>query len=224
MKFEKRYNQDENFRAVEEDGKRYLEGYAAKFNVRSKLIFEGGRLFTETLERGAFDNVLDNDVILTFNHSKDKVMARTTSGTLELNTDDVGLKFRAELPNNVSHATDTYELVKRGDLNANSFAFFVTKEGQTWSKDTDGNPVRSINEIKKLSDVSVVTNAAYPETEIAARSLAEVEAEVEEEVTDEVTEEVVEEVVEEEELEVTTQDIINELEKLKMKLKITKIK
>jgi len=223
MKFERRFNTDEHFRAIEDNGKRYLEGYAAKYNVRSKLIFENGKLFTEELQRGAFDNVLtDNelDVIFTFNHSKDKVMARTTSGTLKLNSDETGLKFRAELPNNVTYANDTYELVSRGDLNANSFAFFITKEGQLWTRDGDGNPVRTITQIKRLSDVSVVTNAAYPETEIAARALEEVETEeVETEVKDEV-----EEKSEEEEKKVATPEIKDEKEYLEMKIKISKLK
>jgi len=223
MKFERRFNTDEHFRAIEDNGKRYLEGYAAKYNVRSKLIFENGKLFTEELQRGAFDNVLtDNelDVIFTFNHSKDKVMARTTSGTLKLNSDETGLKFRAELPNNVTYANDTYELVSRGDLNANSFAFFITKEGQLWTRDGDGNPVRTITQIKRLSDVSVVTNAAYPETEIAARALEEVETEeVETEVKDEV-----EDKSEEEEKKVATPEIKDEKEYLEMKIKISKLK
>jgi len=220
MKFEKRYNQDDEFRALEEDGKRYLSGYAAKFNVRSKLLFENGKLFNEVLQRGAFDDVLkseDLDVILTFNHSKDKVMARTTSGTLELNTDDVGLRFKAELPNNVSYANDTYELVERGDLNANSFAFAITKEGQLWTRDDEGNSLRTITQIKRLSDVSVVTSPAYPETEVAARALEEAEVEVEEE-TPEI------EVKSEEEVDDTTQEILDELDKLKMKIKINKLK
>lgn len=214
MNFEKRYNKDETFRAVEgEDGKRYLEGYAAKYDVRSKLIFEGGKLFQEEISRGAFDDVLNDDVILTFNHSKDKVMARTGSGTLELNSDDTGLHFRAQLPNNVSHANDTYELVKRGDLNANSFAFFVAKEGQLWTREADGTPIRTITQIKRLSDVSVVTNAAYPDTEIAARSLADTEEVVE----DTVEEEIVQEVI-------PTEDEKDSVKELELKIKYLKLK
>jgi len=142
-------------------------------------------------------------------------MARTTSGTLKLNADEKGLKFRALLPNNVSYVNDTFELVSRGDLNANSFAFFVMPEGQRWEKDGDGNPVRFITKIQRLSDVSVVTNAAYPDTELAARALEEVEREVE--TVPPVT---VEEIV----IEEPQQNIDDEIEKMKMKLKITKIK
>jgi len=212
MKFEKRFYSTE-FRAVEEDGKKYLEGYAAKFGVRSKLLFENGRLFTEELSRDAFEGVLENDVILTFNHSKDKVMARTTSKTLQLNTDDTGLFFRAELPSNVSYANDIYQLVERGDLNSNSFAFYVTREGQSWTKDEEGNPLRTIKKVERLSDVSVVTNAAYPDTEVAARSYEETREDEPEETEEEPRE------VENEEPAVD-----DEIEKLKLKTKLIKIK
>lgn len=159
-----------SFRAIEEDGKKFLIGYASVFNQRSKLIYENGKFFYEVIAPNAFDEVLreNPDVILNFNHQRDKVIARTKSGTLQLSTDDKGLLFRAELPN-VSYALDVYELVSRGDLFENSFAFVIRKGDDEWSKDADGNLIRLVKKVSRLLDVSVVTDGAYANTEVSAR-------------------------------------------------------
>jgi HK97 family phage prohead protease len=162
-----------SFRAVEEDGKKFLEGYGSVFNQRSKLIYEHGKFFFEIIDPKAFDEVLRDeslDVYLTLNHSRDKVIARTISGTLTLTTDEKGLLFRAEMPN-VSYANDTYELVSRGDLFENSFAFVVNRNDEEWTKDKDGNNIRFIKKVSKLIDVSVVTNGAYANTTVSARQI-----------------------------------------------------
>ena len=164
--------EETSFRAFEEDGKRYLEGYGSVFNQKSKLIFEHGKFFYEIIDPRAFDEVLNEkklDIYLTFNHSRDKVIARTTSGTLQLSTDDKGLLFRAELPN-VSYALDAYELVKRGDLFENSFAFVVKNGDEEWTRDSDGNNIRIVKRVSKLIDVSIVTSGAYENTTISARN------------------------------------------------------
>lgn len=168
---EKRYfdRNDIEFRAVEEEGKRFLVGYAAVFDKRSRLILENGKQFYESVKRGAFDDVLkqeDLDVKLVFNHDKNKILARTVSGTLSLSADDKGLAFRAEIPN-VSYANDVYELIKRGDLFSNSFAFKVAKDGEEWGKNEEGVRTRSINKIKGLYDVSVVVDACYTDTSLS---------------------------------------------------------
>lgn len=173
---EKRFLSEEaQFRAFEEDGKNFLEGYAAIFNSQSRLLSERGIIFYEQLERTAFDNVLKEenlDVYLTFNHSRDQIIARTISGSLKLSTDDTGLFFRAEIPN-VSYAQDVYELVKRGDLVDNSFAFQFADEDMTHGKAKDGLPLRTVSNVRNLIDVSVVTKGAYAETEVEARGLKE---------------------------------------------------
>lgn len=165
-------NEQTSFRAVQEGDKKYLIGYAAVFNQRSKLIFENNRFFYELIDSKAFDNVLADeklDVYLTFNHSRDKVIARTISNTLQLSIDDKGLLFKAEIPN-VSYANDVYELVSRGDLFENSFGFATKRGDDEWSKDEDGNNIRLIKNISKLIDCSVVVSWAYENTTISARN------------------------------------------------------
>jgi uncharacterized protein len=169
--------QDEvQFRAVSEGDKRYLEGYAAVYNSRSKLILERGEVFYEELRSGAFDKVLQDetlDVYLTLNHQRDKIMARTVNGSLELSSDEIGLKFRAEIPDRVSYANDVYELVKRGDLYQNSFAFVTLEENTEWSMTEEDIPLRGIKVIDRLVDISVVTIPAYNQTSVQARDLPE---------------------------------------------------
>lgn len=165
------YSGDISFRAFEENDKRYLEGYAVVFNKRSKLISENNRLFYEIIKPEAFNDVLkseDLNVVLTFNHERDRVIARTKSGTLKLSLDEYGLRFIAEVPN-TTLGNDIYELVKRGDLFENSFAFAVKKNDDEWTKDENGNDLRIIKKVSRLFDVSIVVDAAYSDTYVMAR-------------------------------------------------------
>ena len=166
-----------SFRAEEVDDKRFISGYAAVFNHPSKLLYENNKFFNEVIAPGAFDEVLRSEnlnVIFTFNHMKDKILARSVSGTLELSTDDKGLHYRAEVPN-VSYANDVFELVKRGDLFESSFAYAVTRDNQEWTRSEDGTNIRTIKKVSYLADVSVVINAVYSttDTEVAVRMLKE---------------------------------------------------
>lgn len=171
-KFTRNIETDEiSFRAFEEEGKRYLSGYASVFNVRSKPIFENNKLFYEIVDPRAFDEVLSNpnlDVIYNVNHNNGSIMGRTKSGTLKLSTDKKGLRFICEVPNTTVGA-DVYELVSRGDLYECSFAFSVKNSDEVWTKDEDGNNVRTIKKIAKLYDVSTVYSGAYASTDVFAR-------------------------------------------------------
>ena len=172
MKIEKRlYNNDTELRAYNEGDQKVIEGYAALYEVESRLLYENGKKFIEIISRGAFKDVIQNDVYFTYNHSKDTILARTISGSLVLTEDEKGLRFRAVL-NNTTISNDIYEMVLRGDINENSFAFQVN-DGQKWERNAEGVPLRRISRISNLFDVSVVTKAAYPQTEVYARGFEE---------------------------------------------------
>lgn len=179
---ELRYNIEQSVRVSESDGKRYLSGYAAVFNSKSRLIYERGKFFYECISPRAFDNVLqsgDLDVVMTFNHKQDSVIGRTTSGTLTLAVDEVGLRFTVEVPN-TTLGNDTYEMVQRGDYNQCSFTFSIPEGGDKWSRDDSGDAIRTVNEISRLYDVCICSvNGAYAETnveaEYAARCIAELD-------------------------------------------------
>lgn len=171
---ERVYDSNElQIRAVEGPQKEMiLEGYAALYNVRSKLLYNQ---FYEIIERGAFDEVVsrkDLDVVAVPNHRHDLVVARTANGTLELKSDDTGLFFRAVL-NDTSDAIDLYKRVQRGDIFQNSFAFMPAKDGYRAEKTEEGTDLYVVTKVETLRDISPVTFPAYAETSLSARELTD---------------------------------------------------
>jgi len=132
-------------------------GHAAVFNS-STII--GGQ-FIERIRPGAFSRVLSErpDVIANFNHSVDMLLGRTSSGTLRLKQDKIGLAYEIDPPN-TSVGRDVVELLERGDLRGSSFAFNVKPSGEVWTRE-DGRSVRTITEINALADVCVCSTPAY---------------------------------------------------------------
>ena len=131
-----------------------IEGYAALYDNETNI-----GPFRETISRGAFDDVLDNDVRALMNHDPNYVLGRTGAGTLELELDDTGLKYRIKLGEQ-QYAKDLYESVKRGDISQSSFAFTIAE--QSWN---ENRTVRSVDKVATLLDVSPVTYPAYKDTE-----------------------------------------------------------
>jgi hypothetical protein len=153
------------FRVLKDDGKSSLEGYAARFDKWSEDL--GG--FTEKIKRGAFKKALKNaDVRALFNHDPNYVLGRSTAGTLALKEDDKGL-LMANDPPDTQWANDLMVSVDRGDISQMSFGFTVDKD--EWHEDKEGRMTRTIHEVGRLLDVSVVTYPAYPDTAVALRSL-----------------------------------------------------
>tara|TARA_R100000655_G_scaffold110126_1_gene167938 strand:+ start:3841 stop:5706 length:1866 start_codon:yes stop_codon:yes gene_type:complete len=130
-----------------------IEGYAALYDNETNI-----GPFKETIARGAFDDVMENDVRALLNHNPDYVLGRSGAGTLELELDDTGLKYRIKLGEQ-QYAKDLYESVKRGDISQSSFAFTIAE--QSWSED---RTVRSVDKVATLLDVSPVTYPAYKDT------------------------------------------------------------
>ncbi len=148
--------------SVRTDG-RTLHGFACLYGAESRDL--GG--FTERIEPGAFTGALaDNpDVLLTFNHSPDKVLARTRSGTLKLSDEARGLAFEAELGDGPT-AQDVRDMVRRGDLSGASFRFVVAPDGEQWHGER-----RTLTKVAELIDVSLATTPAYdgPSVELRTR-------------------------------------------------------
>jgi uncharacterized protein len=138
---------------VERDG-RTIRGYAAVYNSDSEWM--GG--FYEQIERGAFDDVMNDDTRAYFNHDESLLLGRVSSGTLRIGTDARGLYYEVDLPN-TSYANDLIELMKRGDVNQSSFAFLIDRD--RW-EERDGKTYRIIEKVSRLLDVSPVSQPAYP--------------------------------------------------------------
>lgn len=154
------------FRAAEDGKPPVVAGYAAVFNSDTVI---GDNLWIERILPGAFDDVLDNDVVFLVDHGG-QPLARTSSGTLKLTIDERGLFVETELDPSDPDVAALVPKLARGDLSKMSFAFRVGVE--KWD-DRPDVPVRTIEKIERLRDVSVVTFPAYNDTDIALRSLQE---------------------------------------------------
>lgn len=142
-----------------------VEGYAAVFNSDSEDMG-----FIERIAPGAFKKALKtSDTRALFNHDSNIILGRTSAGTLELKEDKKGL-FMSIIPPDTQLIRDmVLAPIERGDITQQSFGFTV--KADEW-KEIDGKtPIRTITEIGELFDVSPVTFPAYPDTDVALRSL-----------------------------------------------------
>ena len=151
------------FRALEGGGHE-ITGYAALYNVLSHPLWrdwESGKEVRERILPGAFDEADISDVTFNLNHDDHYLLGRTLSKTLILTPDDRGLPFRDIVPN-TQLGRDVGEMMARGDLSQNSFAFTVREE-DTFREDGGEFLIENIRRIRKVYDVSLVTRAAYPQ-------------------------------------------------------------
>lgn len=166
-------------RRAAEDGAltRSVRGYAATFGKLSENLGTPGSPFYEIIEPGAFDDVLSNDVRALFNHDANLILARSKGGdgTLKIGADTIGLWYEFEAPTTRA-GEDLLVSLDRKDVDQSSFAFAMTREGQTFEEKTENGVTtitRRIKKVARLYDVSPVTYPAYPDTTVAARSLEE---------------------------------------------------
>jgi len=148
---------------------RMVEGYAAVFNKESRNL--GG--FVEVIERGAFDDVIHDDLaVALFNHDDNMILARNNR-TMTLSVDETGLKYEFEAPNTTA-GNDLIENLRLGNVLKSSFAFNA-QNGDKWEK-RDGLPsLRTIQKVSTLFDISPVVYEAYPDTSVAKRSLSQID-------------------------------------------------
>lgn len=142
-------------------------GYAARYNAETVIL----GLWRERIAPGAFESALhgDDDVRALFNHDPNKLLGRTSSGTLRLSDDDKGLRYEVDLPE-TQDARDVHELIKRGDVTGSSFGFRIVENEWDDTPTKKGKlPLVTIRKVE-LFDVSPVTFPAYPQTSVSARA------------------------------------------------------
>ena len=163
--------------ANEEDEKRTVEGYAILFGVNSDNLG-----FEEVIERGALDGVLGkSDVFALLNHDRSKgilARAKNGNGSLSLEVDTKGLKYRFEAPK-TALGNELLENLRRGEIDQSSFAFTVADGGEKWERQKNGVWKRTISKFERIYDVSPVYNAAYSKTSVYMRGKEEAERELE---------------------------------------------
>lgn len=152
------------YRAAEESGELYIEGYFAVFGS----VYELCPGATESIAPGAFAGALGGDVRALTNHDTTLVLGRTKAGTLELREDGHGLWGRVKINRKDSDAMNLYRRVQRGDVDQCSFGFDIGKEEP--AVNDDGSVHWTIKEVSVLYEVTVATFPAYDETSVAARS------------------------------------------------------
>ena len=141
---------------------RTLAGYASVFDRPSLPLSDSrGRQFTEFVNAGAFaESIRSGGAWALWNHNAGEVLARHPD-TLSLVEDQVGLRFSMELPN-TTRGNDIRELMDRGVLEGQmSFGFRVLED--RWEQRT-----RTLVRVD-LVEISVVPEAAYPDTNSALR-------------------------------------------------------
>lgn len=142
-----------------------MTGYASTFNQPYDMGW-----YRETVHPDAFKRSLGQkpDVRLLINHAG-LPLARTTSGTLTLDTDSTGLRVSAELDPSDPDVAALVPKMRRGDLNQMSFGFRVMgDDGDEWSSDMSQRTLRSLD--INDGDVSVVTYPANPMTSVGVRA------------------------------------------------------
>lgn len=158
-----RVTQALQMRSDETSGRVNFHGYASISDTPYEVSDWLGQ-YTETIRAEAFNKTLMRDgldVIFVYNHDWDAIpMARTTSGTLQLRADEVGLFTNARLDASRPDVMMLRSAMNDGTVNAMSFAFYVTD--QTWSKDYESREILELD--MHGGDVSAVTWPANPAT------------------------------------------------------------
>lgn len=169
---ERRTAEDRVVRAVmteyqtreDENGGKHISGYFSVFNSN----YEIGPGMSESVAPGAFSNSLaGGDIRALTNHDSRLVLGRTKAHTLELREDERGLWGDITINPNDGDAVNTWERVRRGDVDQCSFGFEIVSEETEFR---DDNSVHwTITEVR-LHEVSVCTFPAYEATSVSARS------------------------------------------------------
>lgn len=149
----------------DDDGNRQLTGYAVQWEKKSHIL-GFFRQFREQFRKGAFaDSIGTDDQRFLWSHDTSKVLGRTKNGTLRLEEDAIGLRFELDLPS-TTLGNDTYESIKRGDVDGVSFGFRMLDE--ELDEPDDDLMTRTVTKAKLL-EVSAVAFPAYPDSVVSAR-------------------------------------------------------
>jgi uncharacterized protein len=152
------------FRMTVADSRR-IRGTAIVFNALSEVL---GGMFREKIAPEAVDRTLRSgmDVRALVDHDPSKILGRTKAGTLRLDKTSQGLQVTIDPPDTTA-ARDILESIQRGDVTGMSFGFRTLEDA--WDEKTIP-PTRTVLDME-VFDVSIVSYPAYPQTEVALRSL-----------------------------------------------------
>lgn len=156
------------------DSEMIVEGYASTFNEPYTLYDDGEFRIDEQIDPAAFEMCDMTDVIFQYNH-EGRVYARSRNGTLEVSTDDKGLKIKANL-GGTEAGRQLFQEIRDGYTDRMSFGFTVGEEKVERYENKENHTIRvlrTITRVRKLYDVSAVSIPANDGTSISARSYSD---------------------------------------------------
>jgi HK97 family phage prohead protease len=108
------------------------------------------------------------------NHRSERLLGATASGTMRTGVDSTGVWSEVDLPN-APTGDDVLESVRRGDTPGSSFQFDIRSDGDKWSM-REGKAFREVTQFNGVYEMGPVSEPAYPDTSISARSMEALEA------------------------------------------------
>jgi HK97 family phage prohead protease len=167
---ERRYiSEGVEYRAKNGDKPAELFGYALRFGSVYKMYDRNLGEFYEQVDSSALDGADMTDVRVLQDHISNLILGRTKSGTAEVGVDNVGLWYRAILPNS-PNGENVRVAAERGDIDQSSWGFSLRQNGGDKWEIRDGKKYRTLIQVEKVFDVSPVTFPANPDTSVAKRS------------------------------------------------------
>lgn len=156
-------DQDENI----EKESRTITGKAISFDTPSRYIG-----YIEYVNRGAITQDLIDSSNITFNinHNDDYMMARWNKGqgTLDIQLKEDGVYFKFDAPP-TDKGDELLWNIRHGNIYECSFAFTMPDDqAMRWFRNEDDELCGEVLRIDGLYDLSAVTTAAYPDTDINA--------------------------------------------------------
>lgn len=146
------------------DGSLEISGYVNAVDRYSKELYGQHGKFIEKVEPQTFQRALDKaeNVDMLLNHDMRRKLADTSTGTLELREDNIGLYARA-----VINDPEVIAEANKGNLKGWSFGF---KDNNVQVEESEGIQRRTLSDID-LMEVSLLTiEPAYIATSVQVRS------------------------------------------------------
>lgn len=137
-----------------------LVGYVVQWNKDSELLWGE---YIERFAPNAFSQSLASgqDVRALFEHDHTKLLGRTSSSTLRLIEDSIGLRFELTPPD-TQIGRDLLVSVERGDISGMSFGFIAQKN--EWDFNVEPN-IRTVTQAA-LFEITVTSIPAYPDSSL----------------------------------------------------------
>jgi HK97 family phage prohead protease len=150
---------------------RVIDGFIP-YDSDSELI---AGYFIETVRDTAFERALngEDDTVVYWSHSRKHPLARRSANNLTLKNSKAGLHYSANLRKiNTTYANDLLENISNKLVNSSSFGFRIAStQGEKWWRDKKTGVLhRELLDVH-LPDLSPVTEPAYPNSKVSARSL-----------------------------------------------------